>query len=88
MATLIHEHHTHVRTREGMTYLPRTYAATDDRGTWEAWLEFHPVDHDAPALATGRETSQASRAAVESWALGLEAVYLEGAFARARVVDR
>jgi hypothetical protein len=77
-----------MQTREGAIYLPRTYAAPDDRGVWEAWLEFHPVDHDAPAVATERETSQSSRAAGESGALGLEAVYLQGAFARARVVYR
>jgi hypothetical protein len=36
-------------------------------------------------LTTDQETSQPNRAAVEYWATGLEAVYFEGAFERARV---
>jgi hypothetical protein len=33
---------------------------------------------------TGQETSQPDRKALEYWATGLEAVYLEGALARAK----
>jgi hypothetical protein len=86
MAELIREHHAHIHTPEGVTYTPRTYAVQLASGTWEAWLEFHPLDSSAPVLGTDRETSQASRDAVEVWASGLEAVYFEGAFARAQVV--
>lgn len=83
---MIHEHYTHVRTPEGTTYVPRTYAERQTDGTWEAWLEFHPLDKDAPALRTERETSQATREAVVAWAMGLESSYFEGAFERARLV--
>ena len=55
-------------------------------GTWEAWLEFDPIDRDGPTLRTDRETSQASREAVATWASGLEATYFQGAFGRAHVI--
>ena len=86
MSELIRYHHTHIRTPEGVTYIPRTVAAKTANGHWEAWLEFHPVGGTAPVLRTERETSQANHGAVEVWASGLDAVYLEGAFARAHVV--
>ena len=88
MVELIHEHHTLIRTPEGLEYLPRTYALERPDGIWEAWLEFAPVDADAPALRTARETTQASRDAVVSWASGLERAYFEGAFGRASIVTR
>ena len=43
------------------------------------------VEGDGPVLRTERETSQSSRGALETWALGLEPAYFEGAFSRARV---
>ena len=86
MAYLIHEHAVHVRTPDGETYVPRTYAERQADGTWEGWLEFDPIDRRGPALRTERETSQATREALEVWASGLEAVYFEGAFERARVL--
>ena len=67
-------------------YRASIYADQLPDGRWEAWLEFDPVDHQAPTLTTDRETSQASRQALETWASGLETAYFEGAFARARVV--
>jgi hypothetical protein len=85
MAQLIHEHHTHIRTPQGVTFVPRTYAERKADGVWEAWLEFHPIGGKEPVLETERETSQATRAAVETWASGLETAYFEGAFARAHV---
>ena len=86
MAELIHEHVTHVRTSAGDAYVPRTYAEQQADGVWEAWLEFEPID-GGPTLRTDRETSQATREALETWASGLEASYFQGAFARARVVE-
>jgi hypothetical protein len=53
-------------------------------GTWEGWLEFHPVASSLPVLRTDQETSQPNRDALEYWAGGLEPVYLEGALARAQ----
>jgi hypothetical protein len=87
MAELIHEHHAQIRTPDGQAYVPRTYAAQQSDGMWEAWLEFEPVDPRTPILRTDRETSQASRQALDTWASGLETAYFEGAFARARVVE-
>ena len=86
MTALIHEHHALIRTPDGVAYVPRTYGAQQSDGTWEAWLEFVPLDPQTPALRTDRETSQASRQALDTWASGLEPAYFEGAFARAHVV--
>jgi hypothetical protein len=86
MAELIHEHSTHMRTREGQVFVARTYGEKQSDGLWEGWLEFHPIGGVGPVLKTGRETGQSSRAAMENWSLGLEGVYLQGAFARAKIV--
>jgi hypothetical protein len=85
-AGLIHEHHTHIRTPEGLAYVARTYARQRADGVWEAWLEFHSIEGGGPALQTERETTQATAEAVATWASGLEPAYLEGAFARAHLV--
>jgi hypothetical protein len=53
-------------------------------GTWEGWLEFHPIGGSQPILRTDRETSQPNRIAIEYWAGGLETTYLERALARAQ----
>jgi hypothetical protein len=84
MAELIHEHSTHVKSEDGTTYLVRIYAQERTDGTWEGWLEFHPTDERKQVLRTEQETSQPSRTAIEYWALGLEPIYLDGAFARAQ----
>ena len=86
VARLLHEHSVHVRTPEGLQYVARAYGEPRSDGTWIGWLEFHPLGSKAPMLRTDQETSQASRDAAESWAYGLEAAYLEGAFARAHPV--
>jgi hypothetical protein len=86
MSHVIHEHRTHVHTPDGLTYVPRTYGQQEPDGTWHAWIDFHPIDTSRPVLRTDRETSQATREAIETWTSGLEATYFEGAFARARVV--
>lgn len=53
-----------------------------DDGTWAGRLVFRDgVD----VRSTGPETSQANREALEYWATGLEYIYLEGAFRRARM---
>lgn len=85
MRELIHIHETHIHTPEGLTYVPRTYARQLADGTWEAWLEFHPAAETDPVLKTERETTQANRQALETWASGLEATYFEGAFERAQL---
>lgn len=52
-------------------------------GTWEGWIEFHPVGAKS-ILRTEQETSQPNRAALEYWVDGLEPIYFEGALARAQ----
>ena len=86
MPEVIRYHRTHIRTPEGLAYAPRVVAAETGGELWEAWLEFHPIDGNGPVLRTERETTQASRDAIEVWASGLEAAYLEGAFGRAQLV--
>jgi hypothetical protein len=84
MAELIHEHSTQVKGGDGTTYIVRIYAQERTDGTWEGWLEFHPTDERKQVLRTGQETSQPNHIAIEYWALGLEPIYLDGAFARAQ----
>lgn len=67
---------------EGTFWVPMIYGAERSDGMWEAWIEFRPLD-EGPTRATGRETTQPNRQAVEYWVTGLEPVYFEGAFARA-----
>jgi hypothetical protein len=83
MAELIHEHVLRVTDGGGRAYIPRTYGEARDDGTWQGWIEFHPLLPGPPVLATGQETSQPNRTALEYWASGLEPVYFDGAFSRA-----
>jgi hypothetical protein len=57
-------------------------------GSWEGWLEFTSGPDAMARFATGIETHQHDRVALERWASGLTRVYAEGAFARARALDR
>jgi hypothetical protein len=84
MSELIHEHPAYVKGEGGTTYIVRIYAQERTDGTWEGWLEFHPTDERKQVLRTEQETSQPNRTAIEYWALGLEPIYLDGAFARAQ----
>jgi hypothetical protein len=84
MSELIHEHPAHVKGEGGTTYIVRIYAQERTDGTWEGWLEFYPTDERKQVLRTEQETSQPNRTAIEYWALGLEPIYLDGAFARAQ----
>lgn len=84
MAELIHEHSARVRSPDGGTeYRVRICGQGRSDGTWEGWLEFHPVSGGGEPLRTGQETSQPSRQALVYWAAGIERVYLDGALARA-----
>jgi len=84
MRELIHQHSTLVHAPNATLYSPRVLGQDRDDGTWEAWIEFHPVSRStAGALATGRETTQPNREALLYWATGLEPIYMEGAFTRA-----
>ena len=70
---------------DGLLYVPRIYGHQRADGTWEGWIEFHPIG-GGDVRATDRETTQPNRGALEYWASGLEPVYYEGAFARAVVL--
>jgi hypothetical protein len=83
----IHTLGTHVRDEQGTSYEARVYAADRGDGTWEGWIEFHPVNGQGTVLRTGQETSQPNRVTVEYWAGGLEPVYLEGALERAKAAN-
>jgi len=83
MPEVIQQYAAQFRDEGGGTYAIVAYGEPVG-GTWEGWLEFQPLDRPGPSLRTGRETTQPDRAALEYWASGLEPLYFEGAFARAR----
>jgi hypothetical protein len=88
MSELIQGYVTPVRTTDGVTYRVQAYGEEQSDGTWVGWLEFAADHAGGPTRVTDRETSQASREALKSWAQGLESTYFEGAFERARSVDK
>jgi hypothetical protein len=81
---LIHEYAARFEDDEGTRYLVRAYGQERTDGTWAGWLEFAPALGDGKPLATGQETSQPNREALAYWASGLEPIYFEGAFGRAK----
>lgn len=56
--------------------------ACDHTDHWHGWIEFLPVDAEAP-VRTARETTQPSRTCTVYWSTGLRSAYLEGALQRA-----
>ena len=84
MAEFVQEFSTHIAGGDGTRYAARVYAEERADGTWTGWLEFHPAAGGGASLKTEQETSQPNRMTIEYWASGLEPVYLEGAFVRAR----
>lgn len=84
MAELLQEYLTPITSPDDTTYVVRSYGEERSDGTWVGWIQFHPTDVTKPVLLTEQETSQPNRTAVEYWATGLEPVYFEGAFERAR----
>ena len=84
MAELIQECETKVQDAGGVTYRASVYGKERADGTWEGWIEFRPPAGEAPVLRTGQETSQPNRDALAYWASGLEPIYIDGAFSRAR----
>ena len=67
---------------DGALYAPVVVGTQRGDGTWAGWLEFREIG-GARVLRTNRETTQPNRGAVEYWATGLQAAYLQGAFQRA-----
>jgi hypothetical protein len=69
----------------GRKYVARVYSARRPDGVWDGWFVFFPLDGGRP-LATDRETTQSSLAAVRYWAGGITTIYLNGALERARAL--
>ena len=84
MAVLLQEYATELIAPDGTAYKVRSYGEERTDGTWTGWLEFEPADGTKPSRKTAQETSQPNRTAVDYWATGLEPVYFQGAFERAR----
>lgn len=83
MAQLIHRHSTVELGLEAAPYAPQTFGEQRADGTWEGWIEFHPLTPTGVAVLTERETTQPNLEALAYWASGLEPIYFEGAFERA-----
>ena len=84
MSKLLQEYTTVLVDPDGTHYHVRSYGDERVDGTWIGWIEFHPEDLSEPVLKTDQETSQPNQMDLEYWATGLEPVYFEGAFQRAR----
>jgi hypothetical protein len=82
---LLQEYTTVLVGSDGTTYRVSSYGDERLDRTWIGWIEFHPTDASKPALKTDQETSQPNLWDLEYWATGLEPVYFEGAFERARL---
>lgn len=83
-ARLIHEQPERLHTEDGAEYTIRVFGERRSDGFWQGWLEFASASGDIRRTAV--ETTQACRRDLEFWATGLEPVYLEGAFDRAREI--
>jgi hypothetical protein len=83
MAEVIQQYTPQFRDESGVIYAVVACGEPTTGGTWEGWLEFHPVDGTRSIMRTDRETTQPDRRALEYWASGLEPLYFEGAFERA-----
>lgn len=84
MSELIHQFLLPFVSQQGQ-YAVRAQGEERDDGTWVGWLEFSPDEPGGAVLRTEQETSQPNRQALEYWVGGLEPVYLEGTFERARL---
>jgi len=83
MTEIIHEYSHRVIDVDGTPYVARVQADQAPGGLWEGRIEFtDPTGRIR--YSTGRETTQSRREFIVYWAEGLEPVYLEGAFVRAR----
>ena len=72
---------------DGLLYRPRAFGDQQPDGRWDGWLVFFPVN-GGRAIASDRETTQATLNDVAVWASSVAPVYLEGALARAIRIDR
>jgi hypothetical protein len=82
-AELVHEYAQAVEDENGTLYRASVWGRQEPNGQWIGWIEFHALGLNSPVVSTGRETTQSTRTALEYWASGLGAVYLDGALSRA-----
>lgn len=80
---LVAERAERVRDVDGTEYGIRIYGEPQSDGTWMGWIEFVTLD-GSRILRTGHETTQSNSEFLAYWATGLEPLYFEGAFQRAR----
>jgi hypothetical protein len=88
MSELLREHPTLVGGTDdnGHAYVAQIWGRALDNGRWEAWIVFVPVQDGGPMRRTERDTTQASREALDYWAAGVTSIYLQGALGRSRPV--
>ena len=72
-----------VLNHDGQRYEITVRGSPISDGNWLGWIEFASKG-DPRVLRTDRETTQPNRDALMYWASGLEPLYFEGAFTRAR----
>lgn len=82
MLALAHHYDELVTSPDARLYRARVYGELQDDGMWGGWLVFFPVG-GGRVIATDRETTQSSLAALGYWASGLTHLYLHGALERA-----
>ena len=83
MPEIIADLETTVTSTDGQEYYVQVVGEQLPSGTWEAWLEFVPLDDEAEVLLTKTETTQPRREDILGWSATLTDTYLQGAFARA-----
>ena len=86
MNALIHEFTMRARDADGHVYRARAFGTRRADGTWVGWIEFSPQGGGI-VRRSPPETTQPNRGALVYWALGLDAIYLEGALVRAMRAD-
>jgi hypothetical protein len=82
MAEVLNQYPDVIVSEDGVRYVAQATGASTPGGSWEAWIEFLPIEGGVP-VRTPRETTQPNQTDAEYWATGLTAVYLEGALRRA-----
>src|SRR5687767_5535947 len=81
MTEVLLEYEEPVRSPQGARYRVRACGREMDRGRWEGWFEFHPIDGGDP-VRSPRETVQPKFSDLQYWATGISTIYLEGAIHR------
>ena len=83
MPQIITDLETTVKSEDGYDYYVQVAGEQRADGTWEAWLEFAPVDDELDLLLTKTETTQPTNDDVVRWSETLSETYLQGAIRRA-----